>query len=103
MYLNEQQFKKLLIEMVSISDHPQKDDIIALLKITTVRFEKTAQFARRSVWNQCCEYIYLSIIPDKLVQLKSYSKYLEELCYEIYPVNDEYALVNIFFKPGALS
>lgn len=92
LYLNEQQFKKLLIEMASIGEHPQKDDIIALLKITTVRFEKIGQFARRSVWSQCCEYIYLSIIPDRLTQLKLHSKYLEEVCYEIYPVNDKYIL-----------
>ncbi|WP_252250191.1 phospholipase D-like domain-containing protein [Clostridium sp. ZBS13] len=28
---------------------------------------------------------------------------MKELCYEIYPVNDEYALCNIFFKPRSLS
>jgi len=101
--LNEQQFKKLLIDTVMIGDYPQKEEIITLLKMVAVTFEKTGQFARRSVWNQCCEYIYLSIIPDKLTQLKSHSKYFEKLCYDIYPVNDEYALCNIFIKPGTLS
>lgn len=51
--------------MASIGDYPQKDDIIALLKITTVRFEKTGQFSYRGVWNQCCEYIYRKCLPSQ--------------------------------------
>ena len=60
-------------------------------------------FACSGLWNQCNEYIYLNIIPDKLIQLKSHSKYIKSICEEIYPVGDGYMLVDVFFKPGTLS
>ena len=66
-------------------------------------FEKTGAFAYSGIWNQCKEYIYISIISNQLVQLKSYSKYIKELCEEIYPVSDKYMLADVFFKPGILS
>lgn len=49
--MNEQQFKKLLIDMVSLGDYPQKDELISLLKIVSMTFEKTGQFAYMGVWN----------------------------------------------------
>lgn len=101
--MNEQQFKKLLIDMVSMSEYTEKDELVSLLKIVNMTFEKTTQFTRCGAWNQCWEYIYLSIIPEKLLQLKSHSEYVKELCYEIYPVSDEYALNDILFKPGTLA
>lgn len=101
--MNEQQFKKLLIDMASIGEYAQKDELVSLLKIVNITFEKTGQFARSGVWNQCWEYIYLSIIPERLIQLKKHSKYIKELCYEIYPISDEYALNDVLFKPGTLS
>lgn len=100
--MKEQQFKKLLIDMASLGDYPLKDELVSLLKIVGVTFEKTGQFAYMGVWNQCKEYIYLSIIPDKLCKLKIHSKYIEELCYEIYPINEDYALCGVFIKPGTL-
>jgi hypothetical protein len=38
--LNEQQFKKLLIGMVSMGDYACKDELFSLLKIINVKFEK---------------------------------------------------------------
>ena len=81
----------------------KKEELISLLKMCEITFEKTGMFAYSGIWNQCKEYIYLSIIPDKLVQLKEHSKYIKVLCNEIYPISDEYMLSDIFFKPGALS
>lgn len=45
----------------------------------------------------------MSIIPDKLVRLKSHSEYVKTICNEIYPVSDEYMLADVFFKPGTLT
>ena len=101
--MTEQEYKKLLIEMASIGKYDKREEVINLLKICNVTFEKTGAFAYSGIWNQCKEYIYISIIPDKLVQLKSHSKYIKELCEEIYPVSDEYMLADVFFKPGTLS
>jgi phosphatidylserine/phosphatidylglycerophosphate/cardiolipin synthase-like enzyme len=101
--LTEQKYKKLLIEMASIGEYEKKEEVIYLLKICNITFEKTGAFAYSGIWNQCKEYIYLSITPDKLVQLKTHSKYIKELCNEIYPVSDEYMLADVFFKPGPLA
>lgn len=101
--MTEQEYKKLLIDMALIGEYDKREEVINLLKICNVTFEKTGAFAYSGIWNQCKEYIYISIIPDKLVQLKSHSKYIKELCEEIYPVSDEYMLADVFFKPGTLS
>lgn len=89
--------------MVSMGDYKDKEEVISLLKICKVVFEKTGEFARGRIWNQCKEYIYISIIPDKLIQLKSHSEYIKTVCDEIYPVSDEYMLADVFFKPGTLT
>lgn len=101
--MTEQEYKKLLIDMALIGEYEKREEVINLLKICNVMFEKTGAFAYSGIWNQCKEYIYICIIPDKLVQLKSHSKYIKELCEEIYPVSDEYMLADVFFKPGILS
>ena len=101
--MTEQEYKKLLINMVSIGNYEEKETVINLLKICTVTFEKSGAFAYSGIWNQRKEYIYLSIIPDKLLQLKSHSEYIKKICREIYPVSDEYMLADVFFKPGTLT
>ncbi len=101
--LTEHDYKKLLIQMVSMGDYESKDEVASLLKMCNVVFNKTSEFTRGAVWNQCNEYIYISIIPDKLVELKRHSSYIKELCYEIYPNSEEYALADILFKPGTIS
>jgi len=99
--MQEKDFKKLLIDTVKIGDNPDKDKIIDLLKLVTVRYEQTGEFTRH-LWNHYKEYIYLCIVPDKLIELKSYSDYLSEICYEIYQPNDEYELFGVEIKPGTL-
>lgn len=89
--------------MVSIGEYENKEEVVNLLKICRITFEKTGMFAYSGIWNQCKEYIYLNIISDKLIQLKSHSKYIKSVCEEIYPVNDEYMLADMFFKAGTLS
>ena len=100
--MNEQQFKKLLVDTVRIGTHHKKSEIIELLKLVTVTFNKTDQFARQGVWNQCSEYIYLSIVPEKVIELKGYNKYIDETCHEIYPISDDYALCGVIIKPGTM-
>lgn len=101
--MTEEQFKKLLIETIKIDNGLNTKKIVDLLRISNVRFEKTGQFACRGVWDQRKEYIYISIIPDKLIELKGYADYVKKMCYEIYPTSDEYDLFDVFFKPGILS
>lgn len=99
--MQEKDFKKLLIDTVKISDHPDKEKIINLLRLVTIHYEQTGEFTYH-LWNHYKEYIYLCIIPDKLIELKSYSDYLCDICYEIYPPNDDYELFGVEIKPGAL-
>ena len=101
--MTEREYKKLLIDMVSIGDYKDKEEVISLLKLCNVAFEKTAAFAYSGIWDQRKEYIYLSIIPDRLVQLKSHAEYVKTICNDIYPVSDEYMLADVFFKPGTLT
>ena len=68
--MNEHQFKKLLIDLINMDSYPDKEALVALIKISTIDFVKTSEFARRGVWDQRQEYIYFSIIPDKLMELK---------------------------------
>lgn len=70
--MQEKDFKKLLIDTVKISDHPDKEKIINLLRLVTIHYEQTGEFTYH-LWNHYKEYIYLCIIPDKLIELKSYS------------------------------
>ncbi|MBQ7874054.1 MAG: hypothetical protein IJ306_02660 [Oscillospiraceae bacterium] len=100
--MTETEYKRLLIDVALISDYDKKDEVVDLLRICNVTFEKTGAFAYSGIWDQRKEYIYLSIIPDRLLQLKTHSKFIKELCYEIYPVTNEYTLSDILFKPGAL-
>ena len=99
--MQEKDFKKLLIDTVKISDHPDKEKIINLLRLVTIHYEQTGEFTYH-LWNHYKEYIYLCIIPDKLIELNSYSDYLCDICYEIYPPNDDYELLGVEIKPGAL-
>ena len=100
--MTELEYKKLLIDMVSMSEYEQREELVSLLKMCNVTFEKTAAFAYSGVWDQRKEYIYLSIIPEKLINLKSHSEYIKAICDDIYPINDEYMLADVFFKPGTL-
>ena len=39
--MQEKDFKKLLIDTVKISDHPDKEKIINLLRLVTIHYEQT--------------------------------------------------------------
>lgn len=99
--MQESEYKKLLIDVVKSGDNSDKDNIVTLLRLVTIRFEKTGDFTRH-LWNHYKEYMYLCIPPNKMLELKTYFPYLEKVCYEIYEPNDEYELWGIEIKPGAL-
>lgn len=100
--MTESEFKQLMIDTVSVENYAQKNELIELLRITTVTFEKTRQFTGKNVWNQRDENIYLSILPEQMHQLEQHKDYLLKLCNKIYPVNDKYALSRVIIKPGLL-
>lgn len=74
----------MLIDTIRVDNKLESQDIVDLLSISGVRFEKTGQFAYRGIWDQCQEYIYISINQDKLIELKKHSEYIKKMCYEIY-------------------
>lgn len=99
--MTENEYKKLLIETVRVGDYEDKEPLIELLKITTLRFEKTNAFTR-NLWNHCKEYIHVCIIPEKILELKKHSKYLENVIADIYPPNDDFELWGVEIKPGTM-
>lgn len=100
--MTEVEYRKLLIDTVRAGNYDDRDSLLELLKIVTVRFEKTGEFTRH-LWNHCKEYVQLCIIPDKMLALKQHEKYLEEVVYDIYPPNDNYELWGVEIKPGTMT
>ena len=43
--MTEQEYKKLLIDMVSFGEYENKEEVVKLLKICSITFEKTGLFA----------------------------------------------------------
>ena len=100
--MTETEYRKLLIDSVRAGEYPEKDDLLDLLKISSLRFEKTNALTRH-LWNHCQEYIHICIVPDKMLELKKHFEYLEKLIYDIYPPNDDYELWDVEIKPGSMS
>lgn len=99
--MTETEYRKLLIDSVRAGEYPEKDALLDLLKISSLRFEKTNAFTRH-LWNHCQEYIHICIVPDKMLELKKHFEYLKKLIYDIYPPNDDYELWNVEIKPGSM-
>ena len=99
--MTENECKKILIDTVKVDDNPNKEEIVSLLKIAYMKFNKTNTFTR-NLWNHYEEYWYIYITPSKLVELKKYYDYLSDLLYQIYPPNDDYELINVDIFPGEL-
>ncbi len=100
--MDELEYRSLLIEMVRTSDYEKKEDLLEILKMCTIRFEKTGDFTR-SKWNHYKEYIHVCIVPDKISELEEHFEYLEEVISDIYPPNDEYEFWGAKIKPGIIS
>ena len=99
--MTETEYRKLLIDSVRAGEYPEKDALLDLLKISSLRFEKTNAFTRH-LWNHCQEYIHICIAPDKMLELKKHFEYLKKLIYDIYPPNDDYELWDVEIKPGSM-
>lgn len=99
--MNEQNFKKLIIDTVNADNNSDKEKILLLLELVTIRYEKTGEFTR-NLWNHYKEYIYLCIVPHKLIELKKYENYLYDICDSIYPPNDEYEFWGLSIRPGEM-
>ena len=99
--MTEIEYRKLLIDSVRAGDYPEKDGLLELLNICSLRFEKTNIFTR-NLWNHFQEYIHICIVPEKMIELKKHADYLKKMIYEIYPPNDDYELWGVEIKPGAM-
>lgn len=99
--MNEKQFKDLMIATVKVSEHEEKDTIINMLKLVTISYQKEFAFTYH-LPDHRQEYIILSIIPEKMAELKIYEDYLNEVCDAIYPINDYYEYWGLIIKPGIL-
>ena len=69
--MTEKQYKKLLIDTIQIEDNEDKDKIIELLKISTISFQEEYEFTYH-LPDHRKEHIIISIIPEKLQEIKKY-------------------------------
>ena len=99
--MTEAEYRKILIEIVRAEEYAEKGDLLELLKISSLRFERTDIFTKH-LWNHCKEYIHVCIVPEKMLELKKHSEYLKKVIYDIYPPNDDYELWGVEIKPGAM-
>lgn len=99
--MTETEYRKLLIDSVRAGEYPEKDALLDLLKLSSLRFEKTNAFTGH-LWNHCQEYIHICIVPDKMIELKKHFEYLKKLICDIYPPNDDYELRDVEIKPGSM-
>lgn len=72
-----------------------------MLKLISISFQKEFAFTYH-LPDHRKEYIIISIIPEKIPTLKKYEEYLNEVCDDIYPVNDDYEYWGLVIKPGIL-
>lgn len=99
--MTEIEYRKLLIDSVRAGDYPEKDGLLKLLSICSLRFEKTNIYTKK-LWNHCKEYIHICIVPEKMSELKKHSGYLKKMISDIYPSNNDYELWKVEIKPGAM-
>lgn len=59
-----------MIDTIQAEDRENKDKIIELLKISTISFQQEYEFTGH-LPNHRKEYIIISIIPEKLVEIKN--------------------------------
>ena len=81
--MTELEYRKLLIDTIRADDYEDKESLLELLKIATLRFEKTNVFTR-NLWNHFQEYIHICIVPEIMVELKKHIKYLEQIIYDMH-------------------
>lgn len=99
--MNEKQFKDLMIATVKVSEHEEKDKIINLLKLVTISYQKEFAFTYH-LPDHRQEYIIISIIPEKIMELKKYEDFLDKICAAIYPINNYYEYWGMVIKSGLL-
>lgn len=67
--MTEKQYKELLIATIKIGNHEEKEDIIELLKLISIAFQKEFAFTYH-LPDHRKEYIIINIIPEKIHILK---------------------------------
>ena len=76
--MTENEYKKLMIETIRVGDYKEKESLLELLRLVTIRFEKTGTFTGH-LWDHRKEYIQICIIPDKMLELKKHLEYLKDV------------------------
>ena len=54
--MTENEYKKLMIETIRVGDYKEKESLLELLRLVTIRFEKTGTFTGH-LWDHRKEYI----------------------------------------------
>lgn len=62
--MTEIEYRKLLIETVRAEEYAEKDALLELLKISSLKFDYTNIYTR-NLWNHYKEYIYIYLYNSR--------------------------------------
>lgn len=95
--MNEDQFMKTMIETIKYEEFDCKDELLAILRNSLIKFDKTGSFTKKS-W-QSYENIDLRVPIPLLKKAKNLQKVLEDVASTVYMETDNYDFGRLIIKP----
>ena len=96
--MTEERFKDSLIRTARYSEYENKDELLRLLKMVYINFDKTSVFTRKS-W-QWYEDVELRIAPEYKAELEKHRDVIEKWVYELYEETEDYDIRNVVILNG---
>lgn len=96
--MTEEKFKDGLIRIARYSEYENKEELLRLLRLVYITFNKTSIFTRKS-W-QWYEDVELRIAPEFRGELEKHEKILSKWVNELYEETDEYDIRNVVILNG---
>lgn len=95
--MNEQRFLKTMIETVKHDEYKNKDELLGILRNSTITYDKTSKFTTKSY--QWWEYIDLRVPIPMLKVARNLKNELEKLASIVYIETDDYDFGGLNIKP----
>lgn len=96
--MTAEKYYDLLIRTIKVSDYPQKEDVLSLLRGAFITFAPQYQFTTKS-W-QHYEDVEIRVAPEYKARLEQHLKQLQKWCAEIYEETEEYDIGNVYIRIG---
>ena len=95
--MNEQQFLKTMIEVIKYDEIQNRDELLGILRNSTITFDKTSNFTSKS-W-QFWENIDLRVPIPLLKSARTLKTQLERIANDIYVESESYDFNSLYIKP----